>query len=200
MRAKRLEAILSAECKIPEAEMLQRFQSLRNMRLLPTSRGRNAEDITREAIVSGLFSIVSERPGMAGTIAMALRGLKPVGGPENAFAQANGFAQALQVALDNNALLDSIVEIRMTDSEVAKNSFARGAIAYKAADGERVVYYVQKTALSLLQPGAESTYNPRSTMADIIRETIVFPRILGKIMREVRESERRVDLMTRPIP
>ena len=65
MKAKRLETILGTELAIGEAEMVQRFQKLRDMNLLPVSRGRNAEDITRDAIVSGLLSVIAERPGFA---------------------------------------------------------------------------------------------------------------------------------------
>jgi hypothetical protein len=198
MRAKRLEAILGDQCAIREAEMVQRFQKLRDMNLLPLSRGRNAEDISRDAIVSGLLSIVAERPGYAGMTVKTLRGLRPVGGPANAFAKAATFGQALHNALDDDALLKTIIEIRITDSEVYTNSHGRGAIMYREGSNTRTTYYVGQTAVSLFQPGKEIDYDPRELISLMIRETVVFPRLLQRIMREVRREETHARAMMAP--
>src|SRR5882672_1486797 len=107
MKAKYLEAILGTELGIGEAEMVQRFQKLRDSRMLPVSRGRNAEHLTSRAIVSGLLSVVAERPGFAGITTQILSGLRPVGGAAKGFAQAETFAAALAAALQSEALLNS---------------------------------------------------------------------------------------------
>lgn len=189
MRAKRLEAILGNGLGVGEAEMVQRFQKLRDNRLLPVSRGRNAEDITTEAIVSGLLSIVDERPGFAAMTVTVLRSLRPVGTPDRAFAEAATFGGALRAALEDGALLDTIVEIRVSNSEIYANSQGRGAIFYAKGGEERVTYYVGATAVSLFQPGRELDYDPRELISSMIRETVVFPAILKKIMREARRTE-----------
>jgi hypothetical protein len=189
MRAKRLEAMLGNGLKIGEPEMVQRFQKLRDNRLLPTSRGRNAEDITTDAVVSGLLSIIDERPGFAGLTATMLRNLRPVGTAANAFAKADTFGMALRAALDSDSLLNSIDEIRASSSEVYTNCFGRGAIFYRNGRKERVSYYVGATAVSQLQPGMETHYNPRDLISSMIRETSIFPHILRKIMREMRDDD-----------
>lgn len=199
MKAKRLEYILGNEPNLGEAEMVQRFQKLRDIRLLPVSRGRNAEEVTRDEIVSGLLAVVAERPGYAGMTTKVLRGLRPVGGAANAFASADTLAQALCAAFENEALLNSITEIRVTDSETYTNARGRGTIYYKIADEECVTYYVPGTALSLLQPGSEISYNPRELVTSMIRETVILPHVLKRIMREVRGGEAHARAMARPL-
>jgi hypothetical protein len=189
MRAKRLEAILGTGLKIGEPEMVQRFQKLRDNRLLPTSRGRNAEDITTDEVVSGLLSVIDERPGFAGLTASILRSLRPVGTPADGFAKAATFGAALRAALDTNTLLNTVTEIRVSNSEIYTNCFGRGAIFYRDGSKERVSYYVGSTAISLLQPGKETDYDPRDLISSMIRETIIFPHILKIIMHEMQQTD-----------
>ncbi len=189
MKAKRLETILGNQFAAAEAEMVQRFQMLRDNRLLPVSRGRNAEEVTRDEIVSGLLSMVALRPGFAGNTTIALRGLRPVGGAATAFAGASTFAEALRALLSDNSLLSNLIEIRVTDSEVYTNSFGRGAIFYRASGKDLVTYYVGSTAVSLFQPGKEKDYDPRDLISSVIREAVILPRVLKLIVRELTDDE-----------
>jgi hypothetical protein len=190
MKAKRLEAILASEGHRSAAEMVTRFQQLRNFRMLPTSRGRNAEDIAVDGVVSGLLGMISEAPGFAGVKTIVLRGLRPVGGIEQSFARAETFSAAFRAALEDEKLLDTVLEIRLTDDEIYTNSNGRAVIVYWADGVERVAYYVGHTAVSLLGPGGERHFNPREYNSAILREMIIQPRLLKRIMREYRESER----------
>jgi hypothetical protein len=187
VRAKRLEVLLGSGLGIGDAEMVHRFQKLRDHCLLPLSRGRNADDITIDAIVSGVLSVVDARPGFAGLAASTLRDLRPVGTPDNAFAQAPTLAAALRAALDDDAVLTTITEIRLTSGEVYPQCFGRAAIFYHVAGGEeRVTYFVGKTAVSLFKPGKEADYDPRDLISSMIRETTIFPDILKEIAREAK--------------
>ena len=86
-----------------------------------------------------------------------LRGLLPVGGSDNGFARANTFGAALEAAIRDVALLDSVKEVRVTDSEVDTNSHGRGAIFYISDGVELATYYVRREALTLQHSGAEKT-------------------------------------------
>jgi hypothetical protein len=185
MRAKRLEAILCEEMAIGEAEMVQRFQKLRDMRLLPTSRGRNAEDIASDAVVFGLLSVVADRPGFAGMTANRLRSLVPVGGWERGFAQAKTFGAALEAALSDEALLGSVREIRITDDEVYTNSHGRGAIFYVSDGVERSTYYIGGETLT-----SSESYDPRALLSSMIHEVVIFPDVLKRIAYELRQHEK----------
>jgi len=139
--------------------------------------------------------VVAERPGFAALTAKTLGGLRPVGGPAKAFAKAETFAEALEAAIQNEALLNKVAEIRMTDSEVYTNSNGRAAIFYYSENDEEVTYYVGRTALTLLQPGAEDTYDPRELISSMIREIVVYPHVLKRIADHVREDEKHAQLM-----
>jgi len=195
MKAKRLEAMLGVAANRTGAEMVMRFQKLRDNRLLPTSRGRNAEHIAVDGVVSGILAMVAEKPGFAGLRVLILRNLRPVGGRDQSFAKAETFGAALHSALEDDALLDSILEIRLTEDEINTNSNGRGVIFYQEGGMERTSYYVGHTAVSLLQAGAERTFNPRSYNSPLLREITIQTRLLKKIMREYREEERFSKLM-----
>ena len=165
MKARQLQTVLGSALKVSEAEMVQRFQKLRDINLLPVSRGRNAEYINSDAVVSGLLSIIDERPGFAGMTAKTLRVLRPVGSADSAFAKATTFADALRALLDSEASLDALIEIRISNSEIYTNSYGRGAIFYWDGDMDRVSYYVGATAASLLQPGKQVEYDPNDLIS-----------------------------------
>ena len=189
MIAKTLEAKLGVELGVGEADMVQRFQTLRDSRMLPLSRGRNAEHLTIDEIVSGLLSIVAERPAFAAQGVKMLRSLRAVGGLDNAFVAADTLGQALAAALGDKTLLETVQEIRFSNSEVYTNAPGRAAIFYTRGDDDAVTYYVPQTAHSLFQPGIEKTYDPRDSIRSIIREIVIYPHVLQKIMREVREGD-----------
>jgi hypothetical protein len=191
MIAKELETILGTEFGLGEAEMVQRFQSLRNMRLLPNSRGRNAEHIHPDMIVSGLLSVVDPRPGMAGVTTGSLRGLLPVGGASNAFAGAESFSQALQVILNNEDILRTVIEIRVTSDETYTNATGHAVIIFSCDEDEYAheTCYVPPTAKSLLQPGMEENYDRRTLNRSIIREVVIFPCIMERIANNIRNIE-----------
>ena len=78
MKSKTLENLLAHETG-RLSEMVTRFQLLRDSNLLPKARGRNAEYLNANEIVSGILSTVASKPGFAAITAIGLRNLKPVG-------------------------------------------------------------------------------------------------------------------------
>lgn len=190
MIAKRLETLVGSTVRCNEAEIVQRFQKLRDVGLLPTSRGKNADHLTSDQIVSGILSVVSARPGFAGVTTKFIRGLHPVGGVEASFGNAGTFGQALACLFADESLLACVREVRVSDSEIYTNSCGRAAIFYREGKQEKTAYYVRKDALSLMQKGAEITYDPRDLISDAITEIVFFPRLFQQIAREVIEHER----------
>ena len=199
MIAKRLEGLVGGAAKRSEAEMVQRFQKLRDFGLLPKSRGKHADELSPNQIVSGVLSTVAARPGVAGVTVRILKGLRPVGGAGASFASADSFGQAIQALFNDAHALDSLVEVRVSDSEVYTNSNGRAVIVYRAGGQEKTAYYVRKEAVSLMQPGAEKAYNPRDLISDVITETIFLPRLFNRIDRELSKQRRHAEAM-RAIP
>ena len=197
MIAKRLEALLGTATKHSEADMVQRFQKLRDSGLLPKSRGKNAEDLSDDEVVSGILSVVAARPGWVGVTVKMLKALRPVGGPTASFTRAETFGSALRTLLSDEDALNSLVEIRVTDSEVYKNSHGRAAIVYRAGNKERTSYYVRKEAVSHMRQGADEEYDPRDLISDVIVETTYLPRMIKRIVRELSERRRYIAMTNR---
>src|SRR5580704_9832484 len=95
--AKRLEGLLAEAIWKTDlsgrspAEMVQRFQQLRGHGLLPKGRGKNAEKLSTREIAAGILSVVTEKPGFAGLASTVLMGLRPVGGVQVSFENAETF-------------------------------------------------------------------------------------------------------------
>jgi hypothetical protein len=125
--------------------------------------------------VSGILSIATVKPGFAGLVSEILNDLRPVGGIEASFERCVTFGKAVEAVLDNSKALDSIIEIRVSDSEIYKNDHGRATIEYLSGDTKKTANYVGKLAVSLLQPGAEKTFDPRRLISSVITETVFYP-------------------------
>jgi methylamine utilization protein MauJ len=104
-----------------------------------------------------------------------------VGGPDASFQRCENFGKALEVALTDEAALDSLIEIRVSDGEMYTNAHGRAAISYRFGDQTLTAYYINAHAGSLLQPGAEKTFNPRDLISSIVTEQILYPPFLKGI-------------------
>lgn len=192
MIAKQLERLLLELTTRGSADLVTRFQALRELRLLPISRGKNADDLSASEIVAGILSVVAERPSYAALSAKMLRGLLPVGGDAASFRAASSFGKALEEILASREALDSLLEVRVTDSEVGKNSSGRAAIYYSDATGaERVAWFVRREAVSLLQPGAEKDFEPRHALHQTLIETVFYKKVFRRIHTEL-DRERKL--------
>src|SRR5882724_6317703 len=183
MLAKRLESLIANEyrntdiARRTDAEMIQRFQCLRDYDLLPTSRGKNAEDLSEQGIVAGLLSIVTRKPAFTGVAVKALMNLRPVGGRNASFENSETFGAALAALVKEEGAIQRLLEVRISDSEIYTNAHGRGVIIYKDKDSrsEKSAYYVHQNALSLMGAESEKTFNPRDLISSMITETSLFP-------------------------
>jgi hypothetical protein len=191
MKAKSLEMLLAAESGL-QSDMVTRFQKLRGSNLLSRARGRNAELLDPDGIASGILSMVASRPGFAATTAIGLRNLKPVGSVEDAFAEAPTLARAIAAALENPKLLKSIQRICLGDSDPVSVMATSAEISYLMNGKLRVTQYVPSTALSLFRKGAENDFDRHSlNKQSVAQETVVMPRLLQRIAREMKEASLR---------
>lgn len=194
MLAKQLEIILANEAgktglsyRSP-ADLMQRFQSLRDYGLLPKGRGKNAQHLSLSEIIVGILSIATVKPGFSGLASKVLKDLRPVGGIESSFERCAAFGKAIEAILDNPSVLNSLIEIRVSDSEIYTNGPCRAAIEYLSGDTKKTANYVGKLAVSLLQPGAEKTFDSRQLISSIITETVFYPRFFQRLDRELKKE------------
>lgn len=194
MIAKRLETILANEARKTDlsqrspADMVQRFQSLRGFGLLPKGRGKNAQHLSLAEIVAGILSIATVKPGFSGLASKVLTDLRPVGGIEVSFERCATFGKAVETVLDSSNALNSLIEIRVSDSEIYKNGHCRAAIEYVSGDIKKTANYVGKLAISLLRPGAEKTFDPRQLISSVITETVLYPSFFQRLDRELKRE------------
>ena len=195
MLAKRLESLIANEyrntdiARRTDAEMIQRFQCLRDDRLLPTSRGKNAEDLTEEGIIAGLLSIVTRKPGYTSMAVRGLMRLRPVGGSGASFENSETFGAALAALVKDESAIERLLEVRISDSEIYINAHGRGVIVYKDGRSEKSAYYVHQNAVSLMGTGSEKSFNPRNLVSSMITETLLFPTFFRKIANELKRDK-----------
>jgi hypothetical protein len=194
MIAKKLETILADAARKTDlsqrspADMVQRFQSLREYGLLPKGRRKNAQHLSFAEVVNGILSIATVKPGFAGLTSKILNDLRPVGGIDASFERCMTLGKAVEAVLGNSSALDSLIEVRISDSEIYQNGHCRATVEYVSGDTKKTANYVGKLAGSLLQPGAEKTFNPRQLISSIITETIFYPSFFRRLDRELKEE------------
>jgi hypothetical protein len=188
MKSKTLETLLAHETG-RHSEMVTRFQLLRDSNLLSKARGRNAEYLNADEIVSGLLSTVASKPGFAAMTAIGLRNLKPVGAQKDAFAGAATLAAALVAAISEETLCGTVTEVRLGDSTPDDRMATSAAIEYIADGEKRTTQYVPGTAHSLFQQGKEKEFDRRSLRPSIGQETFITARFLTRIARDLKDAE-----------
>ncbi len=190
MKSKSLESFLARESGL-YSDMVTRFQKLRDFGLISKARGRNAEYLTPEEIVAGIFSVVAERPGFAAVTAIGLLKMLPVGLPEDAFGGAQTLCGAVVRSLTDDALRETLVEIRLGDSDPQARNSTTAAIVYRSGDQILTSYYIGDTAVSQFAKGKEKTFN-RGAVGDfsITRDTVISHRLIQNIARSMKEAEK----------
>lgn len=164
MKSKSLEAFLARESG-QFSDMVTRFQKLRDFSLLSKARGRNAEYLSPEEVAAGVCGVVAERPGFATVTAIGLLNMRAVGLPEDAFGGAATLRSAIVKALTDDAVRETLVEIRLGDSDPRAHNSTTAAIAYRSGDQVLTPHYIEDTAVSEFAKGKERTFN-RGAMGD----------------------------------
>lgn len=187
MKAKTLEGLLAGESGM-HSDMVTRFQKLREFNLLRRARGRNAEFLDADEVVSGLLSMVSARPGFAAVTAIGLRKLKPVGTSDDAFARSGSLAKALATALEDEVIAESVKHVRLGDSDSNSRSATSAEIVYDCGGVLRTTQYMPETAKTLFGPGKGTDFDRLSHNASVQRELVITGRLLRMVARAMKQA------------
>lgn len=193
MISKQLEWILAEKLRKTDIsrqntiEMPKRFESLRGYGLLPKGAEQNRRHITALEAAAGILSITTVQPGYSGLAAKVLLGLCPVGGTKASFHQAASFGQAMETLLTHPEALASIIEVRITSSEIGANNNGLAAMIYTVDGKQKTSHYIGSTAVSLLQEGAEKTFDPR-VFSSMATETILYRSFFTRVIRELKNK------------
>ena len=82
--------------------------------------------------------------------------------------------------IEDSTALDSLLEIRVSDSEVYTNANGRGAITYRSGDSLLTAQYVPQTAHSLRQPGSDRSFDPRDLISSAVTEMVLYPSLFRR--------------------
>jgi len=166
-------------------DVIQRFESLRNYRLIPAGRTKNVTPLSLTQMATAVLSIATVKPGYAGLAGITLSSLRPVGGEELSFQKCATLRSAVECLLWNSAALESFVELRVSDSEIYTNAYGRGAITYRSGDMLMTTYYVHQNAVSLFRDGAQEEFDPRDVISSAVTEMVFYPPFFREINREL---------------
>jgi hypothetical protein len=169
-------------------DIAQRFESLRGYRLLPSGRGKTNTPLTEAHVVAALLSLATKLPGYAGLAALTLKDLRPVGGLDASFEMSPSLGAALAKLLTDPEARQSLLEVRVSVSEVLTNSHCRASISYRDGQGIKIAHYVSRNATSLFQPGAEDHYDPYELMSNVTGETAFLRTFFYRLVRELKRE------------
>lgn len=194
MYSKRFESLLAAEVgktdlsqRAPD-DMPQRFESLRGYRVLPAGRTKNVTPLSFSQMAATILAIATVKPGFAGLAGKTLANLRPVGGINASFQDSPTLGNAVERLLQDPAALYSLLELRVSDSEIYTNAHGRGAITYRSGDNILTAHYVHQNAKSLFQAGAEQGFDPRAVISSAVTEMLFYPPFFRRIVAELKRE------------
>lgn len=118
-------------------------------------------------------------------MATILARLKPVAGRTDAFGGAATLTDALSKVLADKSTRKSIIAVRLSVAEAGTNSHGQATITYEHDDARRQLSFVRDEAVSLLQPGAEKSFDAELRNAPASRDLVFnrhfFERLVERI-------------------
>lgn len=188
MKSKSLEAFLARESG-QFSDMVTRFQKLRDFGLLSKARGRNAEFLSPEEVAAGICGVVSERPGFSAVTAIGLLNMRAIGVPEDAFGGAATLRSAIVKALTDDVVRETLIEIRLGDSDPRAHNSTTAAILYNAGGEVLTSFYIGDTAVSQFAKGKEKSFD-RGAMGEfsITRDTVISHRLIDRLAHSMKEA------------
>ncbi|GLR97881.1 MULTISPECIES: hypothetical protein [Bradyrhizobium] len=197
MYAKNLARILGLQLQNSDVshsapqEMDQRFESLRRYGRLPRGRERREEKLSPQHIAAAVFGLIPLHPGWAGHVATVLNGLRPVGGADASFFQAETISDVVVMLLANEEARKSFIRMRLTVAETGINSNGGAEVTYLRDGQKQRAHFVQKEAVSLLSAGSEVDFDPdRQMNAAAMREMSFTNEFFHRLARECELAER----------
>jgi hypothetical protein len=173
------------------SDLGKRFDSLRRYRRLPQGRENHAALLTDEQIASAIFGLASDHPGWAGHVAILIGNLVPVGGASTSVSGSETLVQAVQAILSDKATRKDLVNLTISSAVSGLNANGHATIKLRRPDGDHTVSFVSRMALSLLQPGAEKTYDHSYQYARAARYLSFNSEFFKRLVQEIEYVRKR---------
>jgi len=193
--AKDLEYLLAECCRqsdvspVDAADIAARFHSLRGYGKLPRGRENHARRLSTAEIAAATFGLVPVNPNWAGHAAVILGNLRPVGGAAASFHGAASLTAAVEHLLTDRPAREGFLVLTLSAAERFTNSSGSATLAYQEGEIRRRAAFVSKMAVSLLQPGAERSFEIDGLHAPVSRGVVFnrafFDRVDTAVTRSV---------------
>lgn len=151
------------------ADIAARFESLRAHGRLPRGRENRARHLSLTEISAAILGLVPSNPKWAGHGAAVLNNLRPVGGPNASFRGVTTLTEAIEQLLADPGERNGFLHLTLSVAERGINSNGFATLAYRQEQFRRTTSFVPETAVSLLQEGAEDTFDVDLFHAQISR-------------------------------
>ena len=194
MIAKQLSNLLTDLCHKSDvttdarSDMDRRFESLRGYGRLPRGRENRARALTDDQIVAAVLGLTAAEPGWAGHVATLLARLKPVGGKANRLADASTLTEALITVLSDKTARETIIAVRLSKAEAGTNNNGIATITTEVDGSRREQAFVSSDAVTLLQAGADESFDPELRNAPVSRELVFNRRFFERLARAVEHA------------
>jgi hypothetical protein len=195
MFAKNMESILARLCEKSDVshglpnEFTQRFDALRGYGRLPRGREKRGQSLTSGEITAAILGLTPAHPNWAGHAAILLSSLHTVGGVGASFLGTSTLQESIERILTDAAARLSVVKLTASVAEGGVNSHGYASLIYEIEGVRHRAFYVPKEAVSLLQPGAEKTFDPANLHSPVSRETTFNRAFFARIAREIERAK-----------
>jgi hypothetical protein len=165
------------------AEMLERLESLRGYRRIPSGRERRVQQLTSTEIAAAILGLVPPNPKWAGHVSLVLSSLRPVGGAAASFKGAVTLQETIEKILTDATARKSVIRLMVSGAESGTNSSGMGTLTHESNGGRGHVFYVPNEAVSRLQPGAERDFDGDFRNSSLSREVSFNRQFFDRIAR-----------------
>jgi hypothetical protein len=173
----------------PPSDMQKRFETLRGYGCLPQGRENRSTRLNPSQIAHAVLGLTPTEPAWAGHSAVVLAGLRPVGGEAASLMGTQTLAAAIALLCSSNEARSQLVVVTLSIAEAGVNSAGFADVALRDGSTIRHVCFVSPLAVSLLQRGAELSFDPTIRFSHASRQLILNRNFFDRLTRDVVASE-----------
>jgi hypothetical protein len=151
------------------SDLATRADSLRSYGKLPRGRENRARRLSTSEITAAILGLVPVNPNWAGHAAVILGDLRPVGGTAASFRGAATLTSAVESLLTDRSARENLVSLTLSLAERFTNCNGSATLLYTDGEIRLRTAFVSKMAVSLLQPGAERSFEIDGLHATVSR-------------------------------
>lgn len=174
---------LSKICRFEDT--LKRFEKLRGYGLLPRGRENAGVRLSDKQIASAVLGYTPTRPGWAGHVALILGNLRPVGGQSASFNGTETLVQSVAELIKNEAACNCIIHVTLSIAHLPTDDEYHAQLVFEDGKERRSISYVSKMAYTLLQKGAEKTYDSERSLAPSTSQLVLGKEFFWNLRRTV---------------